>query len=65
MKKLIESKKGSSFLGAKKKPTQSKALPSVFKSKPQKGFVLTAGAKRLEQRKATRISLMRKHGISL
>ena len=63
MKKLIESKKGSSFLGEKKKPTQSKAPPSVFKSKPQKGFVAKAPATRLERRKATRLELMRKHGI--
>jgi len=65
MKKLIESKKGSSFLGAKKKPTQSKALPSVFKSKSPKGFVSTASRSKLERQRATRIELMRKHGISL
>ena len=65
MKKLIESKKGSSFLGVTKKPTQTKAPPSVFKSKAQKGFVAKAPATRLERRKATRLELMRKHGISL
>jgi len=63
MKKLIASKPVKSFLGEKKKPTQSKAPPSVFKSKPQKGFVAKAPATRLERRKATRLELMRKHGI--
>jgi hypothetical protein len=62
---LIESKPAKSFLGEKKKPTQSKALPSVFKSKPQKGFIAKAPATRLERRKATRLELLKKYRISL